>query len=461
MLNGRWWTTVRRASAELLRARVLLLPPEGESPDELRPAVAGLPADVEVLGLTLPGRGGHPLGPRGVAVADVIASLSELGSRPEVPTIVSGLRLGALLSLPLARELGPACCAVVVGGPAPACWPDVGQGSGETLPPPLAADLALAAAVVRQVRELRIDPPVIAVGAGSLGPPGSWRQHARNGFETFGPADGQPAGQAGSPVPELLGHAIQQAAGRVAAERGAALLCLPFAGAGASFFRPWRALAPRGLAVRGLQLPGREENIDLAPLTDVQTAVSYLLPEVERAMTEFDRVGLFGHSLGALLAYELAVGAAKQLPRRLSHLFVSGSAIPARIRDEPLAHLADDELVTAVSATIGYRPVTLDDPRLRDLLLPALRADIRMREAYRPRPRRCLKVPITVLRGADDDLVSAHESSGWTAMTEAATETVDLPGGHMYLLAQARSILRVVHAVMARDNPHPGGHQDD
>ena len=244
------------------------------------------------------------------------------------------------------------------------------------------------------------------------------------------------------------------------------LLCLPFAGAGASFFRPWRALAPHGLAVRGLQLPGREESSNVAPLTDVQAAVSYLLPEVERAMTEFDRVGLFGHSFGALLAYELAAGAAEQLgrplpPGRLSHLFVSGSAIPARIQDEPLAQLADDELVTAVSAAIGYRPATLDDPRLRDLMLPVLRADIAMREAYRPRPRRCLTVPITVLRGADDDTVSARESSGWTAMTEAATETVDLPGGHMYLLAQARSILRIVHAVMAKDTPHPGGHQDD
>jgi len=401
------------------------------------------------------------MGGHGVAVADVIASLSELGSRPEVPTIVAGLRLGAFLSLSLAQELGSACCAVVASGPVPARWPGAGQGRGVSLPAPLAADLALAAAVARQVRELQVDPPVTAVGARSLDPPASWRQHARNGFETLGPADDQLAGPAGSRVLELLGHAIQQAAGRVAAERGAVLLCLPFAGAGASFFRPWRALSPHGLAVRGLQLPGREENIDVAPLTEVQAAVGYLLPEVERAMTEFDRVGLFGHSFGALVAYELTVAAAEQLPGRLSHLFISGSAIPARIQDEPVAHLADDELVTAVSAAIGYRPATLDDPRLRDLMLPVLRADIRMREAYRPRPRRCLTVPITVLRGADDDTVSACESSAWTAMTEAATEAVDLPGGHMYLLAQARSILRIVHAVMAKDNPHPGGHHDD
>ena len=235
-----------------------------------------------------------------------------------------------------------------------------------------------------------------------------------------------------------------------------ALLCLPFAGAGARFFKPWNTLAPDGLAVRGLSLPGRDEHIDLTPLTDVQAAVSYLLPEVERAMTEFGRVGLFGHSLGALLAYELAVGA-EQLPSRLSHLFISGSAVPDRIRHEPVGHLTDDDLVTAVSAAIGYRAAALDDPQLRDLLLPALRADIRMREAYRPGPRRRLTVPITVMRGADDDLVPAYESAAWTEMTEAATEAIDLPGGHMYLLTEGRSILRVVHAAMATDNPHPGG----
>src|SRR5215468_8965797 len=84
------------------------------------------------------------------------------------------------------------------------------------------------------------------------------------------------------------------------------LVCLPFAGAGASFFRPWGALAGERVEVVALQLPGRERRIDEKPYLDVPSAAEGLLPEVSARLDPARALVLFGHSLGAVLAYELA-----------------------------------------------------------------------------------------------------------------------------------------------------------
>jgi surfactin synthase thioesterase subunit len=228
----------------------------------------------------------------------------------------------------------------------------------------------------------------------------------------------------------------------------ARLVCLPFGGAGASFFRPWSAFAGDRLEVVPVQLPGRERQIDLDPYTDVHEAVTGLLPGL-LAEVDGSRVVLFGHSLGAVLAYELARRLVDVPGVELLRLVVSGSPAPGVRRALTATGLADDdEFLARVEQIAGYAHEALDDPEMRELILPTLRADVEMHESYVPSTEEPLAVPITAVRGADDTLVSADEAAGWAKVTGRDFELVEVPGGHMYLTDSAPALLDLIDSTV-------------
>lgn len=232
------------------------------------------------------------------------------------------------------------------------------------------------------------------------------------------------------------------------------LICLPYAGSGASFFREWRPIAPNCIDVVAAQLPGREELFAEPPLTTVEDAADALMPQVLPQVRDADRVAAFGHSLGAVLAFEMARRLSEVRGVRLDHLFVSGSAGPFTYRQIRASELDDEEFLDQVHTLAGYRHPALEHPELRELLLPVLRADVEMHENYRPRFRTPLTVPITSMRGRSDRLVSAEQASQWRSVTTSTTNTLELDGGHMYLVDQANAVLRLIAAHMTTPE-HP------
>lgn len=225
------------------------------------------------------------------------------------------------------------------------------------------------------------------------------------------------------------------------------VVCLPFAGAGASFFRPWAAAAGPDLVVVPLQLPGRERLVDEEPYRTVPEAVDGLLAQLRETLDAgAGRLILFGHSLGAVLAYELGHRLASGAGPRPRRLYVSGSPQPRAGRVQRATGLPDEEFLARVGEFAGYRHSALRDPEMRELILPALRADVEMHENYVPGHRAPLDVPLTSLRGAADTLVSADEARAWSKATSRAFEYVEMPGGHMYLTDAAPSLLRLVRS---------------
>ncbi|MEU1480054.1 thioesterase II family protein [Streptomyces sp. NPDC001668] len=223
------------------------------------------------------------------------------------------------------------------------------------------------------------------------------------------------------------------------------LICLPYAGAGASFYRPWTALAGDGVEILALQLPGRERLIDEEPYRDVQQAVDRLAAEaLDRLGGSGGRVALFGHSLGAVLAYELAHRLTAAPGVELVHLFVSGSPEPARGRAQHATGLTDEDFLARVGEFAGYHHPALDDPEMREMILPALRADVEMHETYVPSTRLPLDVPLTVVRGEDDDLVGYDDAESWSKVAGRDFEHVEVPGGHMYLTDAAPALVRLI-----------------
>ncbi|GGV89045.1 alpha/beta fold hydrolase [Streptomyces massasporeus] len=223
------------------------------------------------------------------------------------------------------------------------------------------------------------------------------------------------------------------------------LLCLPFAGGGAGFYRAWKDLPGHAPRIVPLQLPGREELFVEEPLRDVADAADHL------ARTAAEQAGpgpvaLFGHSLGAVLAFELARRLERDPAVTLTHLYVSGSPGPWTGRTHRATGLADDEFLARVREFAGYEHDALADPDLRELLLPVLRADVEMHENYKPAGDEPLRTPITSLRGTDDALVSRARAEEWRQATTAAFRLTELPGGHMYLTESPLSLIDAIGA---------------
>lgn len=202
------------------------------------------------------------------------------------------------------------------------------------------------------------------------------------------------------------------------------LFVVPHAGAGASAYR-LAAHLPETVEVCTVQLPGRENRFAEPALTSLDDAVATLAPLVA------DHTDLpyafFGHSMGALIAFETvrqlrALGA--RLPERL---FLSGMRAPGRPDRDPRHALPDEELLT----TAEFDGV---DAELRELLLPLLRADLTLCETYSPRVEAPLPCPLTVLAGAEDDTVDEAELTDWRRHTSADFALHLFPGGpHLYV----------------------------
>ena len=221
------------------------------------------------------------------------------------------------------------------------------------------------------------------------------------------------------------------------------LLCLPFAGAGASFFNEWKPIPDR-LDVVPVQLPGREKRFCEPCYTDVFEAVTGLVPEVSELIDPERDVIVFGHSLGAVLAYELTHALAQKGNFRITGLVVSGSPDPWTPRKEYATGLNDEDFLGRVVQFAGYSHSALEDPLMRELLLPTLRADVEMHEKYRARTDTRLDVPILMVRGDGDELISNEQLLGWVRATSADARAESLPGGHMYLTERPKELLNLI-----------------
>ncbi|MFI8288669.1 thioesterase [Streptomyces sp. ms191] len=231
----------------------------------------------------------------------------------------------------------------------------------------------------------------------------------------------------------------------------AGLICFPHAGGAAGAYRAWALESPWDVEVSAVQYPGRGDRFgepvaaDMAGLVD--DVVAGLLRE-HTADTLATTV-LFGHSMGAAVAYETARRLAVT-GRPPAGLVVSGQPAPRRTRGGTL-HLADDAgLLADLRRLGGTGQDVLDDGPLLAALLPAVRGDYRLIETYRPLPGCRLTLPVTVLYAGDDPEVTAEEALAWSEVTDGACEVAAFSGGHFYLETRREEVLaRVLKAVRA------------
>jgi surfactin synthase thioesterase subunit len=272
----------------------------------------------------------------------------------------------------------------------------------------------------------------------------------RGGFESVDGLDASRRGR-GDPIPVREMHPST----RRTPLRRTPLLCLPFAGGGAGFYRAWRRLAVCPVEVLPLQLPGREERFADALPSDLITAARELARDGVRVCAGRGPVALFGHSLGAMLGYEVAREIDRACPGLVCHLFVSGSPGPWTVRARRATGLDDGEFLARVKEFAGYHHEAFNDPQLREVLLPVLRADVAMHENYQPASDKPIGIPVTALRGVDDQLVSRAQVEQWRSATTARFAVAELPGSHMYVADRPSAVLDLISRTL--HEPADGG----
>lgn len=228
---------------------------------------------------------------------------------------------------------------------------------------------------------------------------------------------------------------------------------LPFAGGGAAFYRTWADRLPASVELRAAQLPGRQDRMAEPPVTDCAELVRSLtdvLVDDARGRT----FALFGHSMGALLSFEVA----RELRRRGAPapvlLGLSGWSSPrGGLPHSRYSDLSDEEFLDAVRRLGGMPQDVLDEPDLLRLVLPTLRADFSVAESHRYRPEPPLDLPVSVFGGTADPFTERRGLEEWQRETTAPVTVRHYPGKHFYLADHADAVAEMFTADLraARD----------
>ena len=218
------------------------------------------------------------------------------------------------------------------------------------------------------------------------------------------------------------------------------LICIPYAGGTPSIFRGWAAELGPAVEVVPVLLPGRGLRGREQPYTTMRPLVEDLAAAIaEHGLAK--EYALFGHSMGALIAYELACELRRRGHPEPAHLFVSGSKAPHLYGDRSDHLLADPQLCQLVRDLGGLGPDEQTGEAYLQRRLPVLRADLAVCEQYRWTPRAPLRCPMTALGAPGDPIATAPQIEAWREHTTGSLLRRDLPGDHFYLIGPARPLL--------------------
>ncbi|WP_405775347.1 thioesterase II family protein [Streptomyces sp. NBC_00859] len=228
----------------------------------------------------------------------------------------------------------------------------------------------------------------------------------------------------------------------------ARVYCFPHAGGNPRSFQSWQPALAGAAEVAGLCPPGRGRRYREPAVTEVTELADRVAQEI--AATADRPFILFGHSLGAVLAFEVA--------RRIGHLsdfrhlVASGCSAPALLptrRVVEAARLEGREFTEAVGFFGGLPPEVMDDETLQELLLPHLRTDFRMVAGYAYRPGAPLSVPVTLINGREDPHVREAELGPWDRECLSAPVQHWIDGGHFYFNDRPGAVTDILRSLLS------------
>lgn len=234
-------------------------------------------------------------------------------------------------------------------------------------------------------------------------------------------------------------------------------MCLPHAGGAANFFHSWARWLPDGVELLTVQYPGRQDRIGEPGISRMDE----LAPEVVEALWPcLDAPAplvLFGHSMGAWVAFEVALRLETSFAYRPLGLLVSGQVAPHLPPPREWSGDTDEELIEELRRIGGFDIESIDRSDLRELVMPAIRADFRLVKEYQPQPLRRISAPVVAFNGAADPDVPLDKADGWRDATRGAYSSHVFPGGHFYLAENeaqvADEVIRTLRLLTGDEEP--------
>jgi medium-chain acyl-[acyl-carrier-protein] hydrolase len=227
------------------------------------------------------------------------------------------------------------------------------------------------------------------------------------------------------------------------------VFCFPYAGLGTSVFRTWPPAFPPNAELILMLPPGREGRWSEKPFQNAadlaSSATQAILPHLTLPFV------FFGHSLGAMTAFEVALQLRRGGHPQPLRLFASAHRAPHLPHPHPIIHsLPDAEFIEQMCQQYGGIPqAVLDNPDLVELMLPCLRADFTVFETYRYTEDAPLTLPITAFGGSRDRRITEHEIAAWREQTSGDFRYEMFDGDHFFLQDRRESLL----ASVVRDLP--------
>ncbi len=221
------------------------------------------------------------------------------------------------------------------------------------------------------------------------------------------------------------------------------LICFPFAGGGLPVFRRWPEQLSPEIELWAVQLPGRGLRLSEPPFSRLDMLVAELAAELPSAMQR--PFALFGHSMGARVAFELARALRRSGATMPLFLFLSACPAPQLPPDGPDLHaLPRAELLAELQAWGGTPPAVAQNSELLDLVMPALRADLAVVETAVYRPASALNIPVTVFGGTADPIVPPTSLDAWHVQTSGRFRVQLFAGGHFFLETAVVNLTKII-----------------
>lgn len=231
---------------------------------------------------------------------------------------------------------------------------------------------------------------------------------------------------------------------------GTALVCFPHAGGSASYFFPWARMLAPAAQVWAVQYPGRQDR-RLEPCIDNVPELADAIHDALKTRMN-GSYAFFGHSMGAVLAFEVARRLERD-GRGPARLFVSGWRAPSRHRDEDVHRRGDAGVVAELRLVGGTDPRFLEDPELLRIVLPTVRSDYQAIETYVYSPGPPLNCGITAMVGDSDPKATVDETAAWAEHCAGEFELRVFPGDHFYLDTCRPGVIDTIAASLNRVTP--------
>ncbi|MEJ6485866.1 beta-ketoacyl synthase N-terminal-like domain-containing protein [Nostoc punctiforme UO1] len=225
------------------------------------------------------------------------------------------------------------------------------------------------------------------------------------------------------------------------------LFCFPYAGGGASIYRTWQDELPPEIEVCPIQIPGRENRINEAPFTKftdlVEALVDALKPMLDKPFA------FYGHSMGAVLAFEAARLLRAQFNLLPVHLFIGASMAPQLPNPFPALDLSSPLKLTKFLHSLGTSSKVLQNTELTEALLPTIKADFIALEGYLYKENAPLDCPISAFGGSKDRFVSQEDMAAWSLHTSSRFHLDAVSGSHLFLESDRESVLQTISRELA------------